>query len=186
MAREEVSAVRPGAQVREVVTDKGCHSRETVLELKHLGLRSYVSEPDRVRQLWKAQAGKQKAVYANPTADPRGAGETAAAPAERTGRTTVCASVRDGRLPLDLRPGPCQCAQAAVGAGRWIQSGTLDAPSDRCRDPPQAPGPRGGGFRDGKAILSYHFEVAWGSTGIKYLRKDWQVGYWRACSHCLQ
>ena len=65
IAREEVSAVWPGTQVREVVTDKRCHSRETVLELKHLGLRSYVSEPDRVRQLWKAQAGKQKAVYAN-------------------------------------------------------------------------------------------------------------------------
>ena len=65
VAREKVSAARPGAQVREVVTDKGYHSRETVLELKHLGLRSYISEPDHGRQRWKGQAEKQKAVYAN-------------------------------------------------------------------------------------------------------------------------
>ena len=65
MAQEEVSAVQPGAEVREVVIDKGYHSRETVLALKQAGLRSYVSEPDRGRQRWKGQAEAQKAVCGN-------------------------------------------------------------------------------------------------------------------------
>ncbi len=46
MAREEMKAVGSGAQLREVVTDQGYHSIQTVLELKDLGLRGYLSEPD--------------------------------------------------------------------------------------------------------------------------------------------
>ena len=45
MAREEVEAVAE-VQVREVVADKGYHSRDVVLELKQQGLRSYVAEPE--------------------------------------------------------------------------------------------------------------------------------------------
>ena len=47
MVREEVSAVQPGAEVREVVADKGYNSTKIALDLKQQGLRSYVSEPDR-------------------------------------------------------------------------------------------------------------------------------------------
>ena len=66
MAREEVEAVGSGAQVREVVADKGYHSNETVLELKELGLRGYLSETDRGRRNWKGKNRKYQApVYAN-------------------------------------------------------------------------------------------------------------------------
>ncbi len=66
MAREEVGAVGSGAQVREVVPDKGYHSNETVLELKELGLRGYLSETDRDRRNWKGKNRKYQApVYAN-------------------------------------------------------------------------------------------------------------------------
>ena len=66
MAREEVEAVGSGAQVREVVTDQGYHSNETVLELKELGLRGYLSETDRGRRNWKGKNRKYQApVYAN-------------------------------------------------------------------------------------------------------------------------
>ncbi len=66
MAREEVKTVGLGAQVREVVTDQGYHSNETVLELKELGLRGYLSEPDRGRRNWKRKNRKyQMPVYAN-------------------------------------------------------------------------------------------------------------------------
>ncbi len=65
-AREEVKAVGSGAQVREVVTDQGYHSNETVLELQELGLRGYLSEPDRGRRNWKGKNRKyQMPVYAN-------------------------------------------------------------------------------------------------------------------------
>ena len=66
MAREEVQAVGSEAEVREVVADKGCHSNETVLELKELGLRGYLSETDRGRRNWKGKNKKYQApVYAN-------------------------------------------------------------------------------------------------------------------------
>ena len=66
MAREEVEAVGSGAQVREVVADKGYHSNETVLELKEQGLRGYLSETDRGRRNWKGKNKKfQMPVYAN-------------------------------------------------------------------------------------------------------------------------
>ncbi len=66
MAQEEVEAVGSGAGVREVVADKGYHSNETVLELKTLGLRGYLSETDRGRRNWKGKNRKYQApVYAN-------------------------------------------------------------------------------------------------------------------------
>ena len=66
MAQEEVEAVGSGAEVREVVADKGYHSNETVLELKELGLRGYLSETDRGRRNWKGRNRKYQApVYAN-------------------------------------------------------------------------------------------------------------------------
>ena len=66
MAQEEMEAVGSGAQVPEVVADKGYHSNETVLELKELGLRGYLSETDRGRRNWKGKNRKYQApVYAN-------------------------------------------------------------------------------------------------------------------------
>ena len=66
MAQEEVTAVEPDAEVHEVVADKGYHSNETVLELKALGLRSYLSETDRGQRNWKGNNKKYQApVYAN-------------------------------------------------------------------------------------------------------------------------
>jgi transposase len=50
---------------REVVTDKGYHSRALVNELTEWGLRTYCSEPNRGRQHWRGQQREQQAVYAN-------------------------------------------------------------------------------------------------------------------------
>ena len=49
----------------ELVTDKGYHSKHTVLDVQDLGLRSYISEPDRGRQNWIGQDAERDAVYAN-------------------------------------------------------------------------------------------------------------------------
>jgi transposase len=57
----EVSADGP----REVVTDKGYHSRAVVSELTEWGVRTYCSEPNRGRQRWPEQEREQQAVYAN-------------------------------------------------------------------------------------------------------------------------
>jgi len=60
-AVKQVSADGP----REVVTDKGYHSRAVVSELAEWGLRTYCSEPNRGRQRWSDQEREQQAVYAN-------------------------------------------------------------------------------------------------------------------------
>ena len=49
----------------ELVTDKGYHSRQKVLELETLGVRTYISEPDRGPQHWIDQRAERDAVYAN-------------------------------------------------------------------------------------------------------------------------
>src|SRR5258706_868057 len=58
---KQVSAEGP----REVVTDKGYHSRAVVSELAEWGLRTYCSEPNRGRQKWQDLRTEQAAVYAN-------------------------------------------------------------------------------------------------------------------------
>jgi transposase len=58
---KQVSTAGP----REVVTDKGYHSRALVSELSEWGLRTYCSEPNRGRQRWRGQEREQQAVYAN-------------------------------------------------------------------------------------------------------------------------
>jgi transposase len=50
---------------REVVTDKGYHSRAVVRELTEWGVRTYCSEPNRGRQKWQDLRTEQAAVYAN-------------------------------------------------------------------------------------------------------------------------
>jgi len=58
---QQVSAEGP----REVVTDKGYHSRAVVSELTEWGVRTYCSEPNRGRQRWTEQELEQQAVYGN-------------------------------------------------------------------------------------------------------------------------
>ena len=61
---EQVEAVG-AAGIVEVVGDKGYHSNETMVGCAAIGVRSYVSEPDRGRRKWKGKAGARAAVYAN-------------------------------------------------------------------------------------------------------------------------
>jgi transposase len=51
--------------MQEVVADKGYHSDDVILGLEEVGLRSYVSEPDRGRRRWRDHDAAQQAVYAN-------------------------------------------------------------------------------------------------------------------------
>jgi transposase len=64
---DAAGAVAPDAVegIEEVVTDKGYHSRRIVHALTALGIRSYISEPDRGPQTWRRQRAERDAVYAN-------------------------------------------------------------------------------------------------------------------------
>ena len=66
LAREQFSAIRVGARVRELMSDKRYLFQDTAFDLKHLGLKSYASEPERAQQRWQGHVEKHKAVYANP------------------------------------------------------------------------------------------------------------------------
>ena len=51
--------------LEEVVADKGYHSDDVLLGLEEVGLRSYVSEPERGRRRWRGARSAQRALYAN-------------------------------------------------------------------------------------------------------------------------
>jgi transposase len=68
-AAEQVEAAHatteaPGT-LDEIVADKGYHSNETLVDLAAVGLRSYISEPDRGRRDWSDAPEAQAPVYRN-------------------------------------------------------------------------------------------------------------------------
>jgi len=64
VAADQLVEVAPTG-LAEVVADKGYHSNQTLVEFADMGVRSYVSEPDRGRRNWTGQAAAKPAVYAN-------------------------------------------------------------------------------------------------------------------------
>jgi transposase len=64
-AMEATGETLPEGLFEEVVTDKGYHSNQCVQDLQELGLRTYVSEPERGRRKWQEHPEARKAVYGN-------------------------------------------------------------------------------------------------------------------------
>ena len=65
-ALDELDVVQPdGDDDREIVTDKGYHSTERVNDWEGIGLRTYLSEPNRGRRRWHGQTALRDAVYRN-------------------------------------------------------------------------------------------------------------------------
>ena len=65
-AAAQVEAVLPaGVHIAEIVGDKGYHSNQTLTEFVEIGLRSYISEPDRGRRNWTGKPAACAAVYGN-------------------------------------------------------------------------------------------------------------------------
>jgi len=64
---EAVAAVTDGetAVIEEIVTDKGYHSNQVLVDLAALDLRTYIAEPDRGRRRWKKRPAARAVVYAN-------------------------------------------------------------------------------------------------------------------------
>jgi transposase len=51
--------------LEEIIADKGYHSNQTMVDLDAVGVRSYVSEPDRGRRDWSKAPEAQAPVYGN-------------------------------------------------------------------------------------------------------------------------
>jgi transposase len=66
IAAEQIEAVLPeGGGLQEVVGDKGYHSNQSLVDLEAVGVRSYISEPDRGRRNWTKKPKARAAVYRN-------------------------------------------------------------------------------------------------------------------------
>jgi transposase len=63
---EHIEAVRPdGDGLHEIVGDKGYHSNQSLVDFERVGVRSYISEPDRGRRNWTKDWAARDAVYRN-------------------------------------------------------------------------------------------------------------------------
>jgi hypothetical protein len=57
--------VPAGNGLKEIVADKGYHSNQVIVDLESVGVRSYISEPDRGRRNWADNLEARDAVYRN-------------------------------------------------------------------------------------------------------------------------
>jgi transposase len=65
-AAEQIETVLPdGDGLKEVVGDKGYHRNDSLVDLEAVGVRSYISEPDRGRRNWTKNPEAREAVYRN-------------------------------------------------------------------------------------------------------------------------
>ena len=65
-AAEQVEAVLPQSEgMQEVVTDKGYHGTERIVDLERLGIRTYISERKQRRRRWRGDGEAQAAFYRN-------------------------------------------------------------------------------------------------------------------------
>jgi transposase len=64
-AAEQVETVVSEGEIEEIVADKGYHSNRVMVDLEAVGVRSYISEPDRGRRNWEDNAEARAAVYRN-------------------------------------------------------------------------------------------------------------------------
>jgi transposase len=61
----EAEGTRPVERIEEVVADKGYHSNDVMRDMAEIGIRTYVSEPDRGARTWAGKSRERAAVYAN-------------------------------------------------------------------------------------------------------------------------
>jgi transposase len=65
-AAEQIETVVADSEgPKELVADKGDHSNQALVALEAVGVRSYISEPDRGRRNWKDNSEARNAVYRN-------------------------------------------------------------------------------------------------------------------------
>jgi transposase len=68
-AAEQVEAAQAAVEkpqpLEEIIGDKGYHSNQSMVDLEAVGIRSYVSEPDRGRRDWSEEPAAQAPVYRN-------------------------------------------------------------------------------------------------------------------------
>ena len=121
-AAEQVEAVLPdGPGIKEVVGDKGYHSNETLADLKALGLRSYISEPNPGPPMLEGPANGPRRGACQPAPDSRRAGPSPAAVSRSIAGAAVCPRVRDRRHATGPSSRTSQHLETPARARRRLQ-----------------------------------------------------------------
>ncbi len=144
-AQAEVQAPQP---LEEIVTDKGYHSNQTMIDFEAVDLRSYVAEPGRGRRDWSKEPAAQTPVYANRRRIRGARGRRLMRRrGERIERSFAHFYDTGGMRRTHLR-GSHQYPQAPADSCGRLQSRARYAPPDRHRHAARAagsPGDRHGG-----------------------------------------
>ena len=133
-AAEQIEAVRPdGDGLQEVVGDKGYHSNQSLVDLEAVGVRSYISEPDRGRRNWKPQARGARGGLSQSTTPSRRTGPAPAAAAWGALGAALRASLRDRRDAPRVPSRAPQHSETIADPHGWFQSRAPHAAIDRRR-----------------------------------------------------
>ena len=143
-AAEHIETVVPAGRLAEVVGDKGYHSNQELVDLEAIGLRSYISEPDRGRRKWKDKAEARDAVYRNRRRIRGARGQRLLRRRGGTTRTPLCPSLCHRAAAPRLPAGARQHPQTRPAARCWTEPWVADADAHGCRDTPQSSGACGG------------------------------------------
>ena len=151
-AAENIETVVPdGDGLQEVVGDKGSHSNQELIDLEAVGIRSYISDPDRGRRNWSSKAEARAAVYRNRRRIHGARGQRLLRlRGERLERPFAHLYETGGlrpRVPARTR----EHVETYVDPRRRPQLGAAHASPDRRRYAPQSPGP-GSGLCEGPVV----------------------------------
>ena len=129
--------------LEEIVGDKGYHSNQTLIDLDAVGIRSYVSEPDRGRRDWSKDPEARAPVYGNRRRMRGRRGRRLMRQrGERIERSFAHLYDTGGMRRTHLR-GHTEHPEAPPDSCGWLQSRARHASSDRDRHAARAAGPRG-------------------------------------------
>ena len=144
-AAEQVEAVQPdGPGIEDVVGDQGYHSNETLADVKALGLRSYISEPNRGPPMLDGPANGPRRGACQPAPDSRCAGPSPAAVPRRIAGAAVCPRVRNRWDAAGPSSRTSQHLETAARAGRRLQPWAAAASDDRRGHAPEPSRPARG------------------------------------------
>ena len=129
--------------LEEIVGDKGYHSNQTLIDLDAVGIRSYVSEPDRGRRDWSKDPAARAPVYGNRRRMRGRRGRRLMRQrGERIERSFAHLYDTGGMRRTHLR-GHTNILKRLLHSCGWLQSRARHASSDRDRHAARAAGPRG-------------------------------------------
>lgn len=149
-ATAQVDAAQTGVDepqsLDEIIADKGYHSNQTLVDLKAVGIRTYIAEPDRGRRIWSKMPEAQAPVYGNRRRirGPRGR-RLMRQRGEKIERSF--AHVRHRRDAAHAPAGAHEYLEAPAASCRCLQSRTRDAARTRRRDAARPARPRERGRR---------------------------------------